>query len=142
LAGSDDGDEDEEGGAAAVAPKRKSKAAELGGMEYTSWGWLGVGQGKYPPLTKAAGLRTFKLSTPAPLRGYTRANVTQKMLQGLANPTGRKPTGGWPTVAAAKTDAILDVVCKRRIRGPRSAARGHAAAHAAGYGPAAGGPHR
>jgi hypothetical protein len=142
LAGGYDGDEDEEGGAAAVAPKRKSKAAELGGMEYTSWGWLGVGQGKYLPLTKAAGLRTFKLSTPAPLRGYTRANVTQKMLQGLANPTGRKPTGGWPTVAAAKTDAILDVVCKRRIRGPRSAARGHAAAHAAGYGPAAGGPHR
>jgi hypothetical protein len=35
----DEEGEDEEGGAAAAAPKRNSKAAELGGMEYTSWGW-------------------------------------------------------------------------------------------------------
>jgi hypothetical protein len=82
---------------------------------------LGVGQGKY--LTTAAGLRAFKLSTPAPLRGYTRAYaaVTLKMLEGLANRAGRKPTGGWPQPAAAnlKTDAILRAVCKRPIRGPR-----------------------
>jgi hypothetical protein len=82
---------------------------------------LGVGQGKY--LTTAAGLRAFRLSTPAPLRGYTRAYaaVTLDMLQVLANRAGRKPTGGWPQPAAAnlKTDAILRAVCKRPIRGPR-----------------------
>jgi hypothetical protein len=35
----DEEGEDEEGGAAAAAPKRNSKATELGGMEYSSWGW-------------------------------------------------------------------------------------------------------
>jgi hypothetical protein len=95
-------------------------AAATGSVPGTVWlSRLGVGQGKY--LTTAAGLRAFKLSTPAPLRGYTRAyaTVTLAMLQVLANRAGRKPTGGWPQPAAAKTESVLHAVCKRPIRGPR-----------------------